>query len=72
MQSLPLRLPPGADLRATLETAVAARSRRAAFVITAVGSLSRARLRLAGAGDPDDLRGDLEILRLAGMVAGDR
>jgi uncharacterized protein len=70
MEPLPLRLSPGADLRAALEAEVAARSCCAGFVISAVGSLSRARLRLAGAGEPDDLGGDLEILTLAGTVAG--
>jgi uncharacterized protein len=69
MFALPLRLTPGTDLRAALEAEVAARSCSAAFVISAVGSLSAARLRLAGAGDPDTLLGDLEILTLAGTVA---
>ena len=70
MEALPLRLSPGADLRAVLEAEVAARSHRAGFVISGVGSLSGARLRLAGAGEPDTLHGDFEILTLAGTVAG--
>ena len=70
METLPLRLLPGADLRAALEAAIAARSQRAAFVISGVGSLSETRLRLAGAGEPENLRGDLEILTLHGTVAG--
>jgi len=70
MKPLPLRLSPGDDLRAALEAEVAARSCSAAFVISAIGSLNGARLRLAGAGEPEDLRGDLEILTLAGTVAG--
>ena len=69
MEALPLRLTPGSDLRATLEAEVAARSFSAAFVISAVGSLGVARLRLAGAGVADVLRDDLEILTLAGTVA---
>jgi len=69
MEALPLRLTPGADLRETLEAEAAARSSSATFVISAIGSLTLARLRLAGAAEPDILRGDLEILTLAGTVA---
>jgi len=70
MEALPLRLLPGADLRAALEAEIAARSHSASFVISGIGSLSEARLRLAGAGEPDNLRRDLEILTLNGTVAG--
>jgi len=69
MEALPLRLSPSADLRTALEAAVALRSHRAGFVVSGVGSLSEARLRLAGAEEPGNLRGDLEILTLAGTVA---
>jgi len=69
VEALPLRLNPGADLRAALEAEVAARSSSAAFVISAVGSLSVARLRFAGVSEQDTLRGDIEILTLAGTVA---
>lgn len=70
VEALPLRLSPGADLRAALEAELATRSCNAGFVISGVGSLSVARMRLAGAGKADSLRGDLEILTLAGTVAG--
>jgi hypothetical protein len=70
VEALPLRLSPGSDLRAALVAEAVARSCNAAFVISAVGSLSVARLRLAGASEPDTLRGDIEILTLAGSVAG--
>ncbi len=70
VEALPLRLSPGADLRAALEAEFAARSQRAGFVISGVGSLNGARLRLAGAGEPVILRGNLEILTLAGTVSG--
>jgi len=69
MEALPLRLSPGDDLRAALEAEVAARSYCATFVISGIGSLSGARLRLAGASEPDHLRGDLEILTLNGTIA---
>lgn len=70
VEALPLRLSPGTDLRAALEAECAARSYHAGFVISGIGSLSGARLRLAGAGAADHLRGDLEILTLAGTIAG--
>ncbi|MDR3100146.1 MAG: DNA-binding protein, partial [Paraburkholderia sp.] len=41
----------------------------AAFVIQGIGSLSVAQLRFAGAQTPTALRGDLEILTLAGSVS---
>ena len=69
MTALPLRLNPGADLRESLEAELAARACSAAFVVSAIGSLSVARLRFAGAREPVELSGDLEILTLAGSVA---
>jgi predicted DNA-binding protein with PD1-like motif len=70
MDAFPIRVSPDTDLRNALEAAVAARLCRAAFLISGIGSLSRARLRLAGAVEPSVLQGDLEILTLAGTVAG--
>ena len=70
MEALPLRLLPGADLRAALEAELAAKSQRAAVVVSGIGSLSGARVRLAGANEPVNLRGNLEILTLAGTVGG--
>jgi len=69
VQALPLPLSPGTDLRAALEAEFAARSYHGGFVISGIGSLSGARLRLAGAGAADSLRGNLEILTLAGTIA---
>ena len=71
MEALPLRLSPDMDLRRALEAAVAARLSRAAFVISGIGSLRHARLRLAGVPEPDILDGDLEILTLAGTISQD-
>ena len=71
MEALPLRLSPDVDLRKALESAVAARLCRAAFVISGIGSLRHARLRLAGMPEPDTLNGDLEILTLAGTISQD-
>ncbi|AOJ35355.1 PPC domain-containing DNA-binding protein [Burkholderia metallica] len=71
MQAHPLRLSPGDDLRASIEHALRRHDAHAAFVIQGIGSLSVAQLRFAGADAPTELRGDLEILTLAGSVSPD-
>jgi predicted DNA-binding protein with PD1-like motif len=71
MQIHPLRLSPGDDVRDALEAALHQRQSHAAFVIQGIGSLSVAQLRFAGAQAPTELRGDLEILSVAGSVAPD-
>jgi predicted DNA-binding protein with PD1-like motif len=74
MQAYPLRLAPGQDLRAAIEAAaaqVSAPEGCAAFVLQGIGSLSVAQLRYAGMPHATELRGDLEILTLAGSVAPD-
>ncbi|RQT08244.1 PPC domain-containing DNA-binding protein [Burkholderia contaminans] len=71
MQAHPLRLSPGDDLRASIEHALRQHDAHAAFVIQGIGSLSVAQLRFAGADQPTELRGDLEILTLAGSVSPD-
>jgi predicted DNA-binding protein with PD1-like motif len=68
METLPLRITPGADLRAALGRAVAERGLDAAFVIAGIGSLSMTRLRVAGALEPDVIAGDVEILTLSGTI----
>lgn len=71
MRAIPLRLLPGQDLRAALEAALAEQGAGAAFVLQGIGSLSVAQLRMAGAEQATELRGDLEILTLAGSIAPD-
>ncbi|MFZ2308201.1 MAG: PPC domain-containing DNA-binding protein [Rhodoferax sp.] len=71
MQTLPIRLTPGQDLRLALEAAVHSHNCRAAFVLSGIGSLSMAGLRFAGADRVERLTGDMEILSLSGSVAGD-
>jgi len=66
---LPLRLQPGDDLRRALEAAVAAQGAEAAFVVSGVGSLDPALVRLAGAAEPLRIDGDLELLTLSGSIA---
>jgi predicted DNA-binding protein with PD1-like motif len=69
MQSLPLRLPPDSDVRAALEAALAEHSCKAAFVVSGIGSLRAAKLRFAGRTALTEIRGDLEIISLAGTIA---
>lgn len=71
MQSFPIRLTPGQDLRTALEAAVRGHNCRAAFVLSGIGSLSTAGLRFAGSEQPERLKGDMEILSLSGTVAFD-
>jgi predicted DNA-binding protein with PD1-like motif len=71
MQTLPLRLTPGQDLRQAIEAAVQRQNCRAAFVLSGIGSLSTAGLRFAGADQPRRLSGDMEILSLSGSVSSD-
>jgi len=71
MQTLPVRLVPGDDLRAALETIARDQAIGAAFVMQGIGSLSVANLRYAGLDQPTRLDGDLEILTLAGSLSAD-
>ena len=71
MKTLPIRLTPGQDLRAALEAAVQSQNCRAAFVLSGIGSLSTAGIRLAGAAQPTRLTESMEILTLSGTVAVD-
>jgi predicted DNA-binding protein with PD1-like motif len=71
MEILPLRLVPGQDLRAALEAVVASSQLRAAYVLQGIGSLSVANVRYAGAAQASELRGDFEILTLAGSLSQD-
>jgi len=68
MQTLPLRLSPGDDLRAALAAAVVGAGAEAAFVLAGIGSLREARLRLAGRDALHHAVGDLEILTLSGTL----
>jgi predicted DNA-binding protein with PD1-like motif len=71
MQAHPLRLSPGDDLRVAIEDALDHRNLQAAFVVQGIGSLEVAQLRFAGAEAPTEIRGELEILTLAGSVSPD-
>jgi predicted DNA-binding protein with PD1-like motif len=66
---LPIRLIPGADLRLSLEKVLADQGEQAGWVLSGIGSLSTAPLRLAGKEELTILEGDLEILTLAGSLS---
>ena len=70
-----LRLSPGDDLRAALESAFASLSREhgiaAACIVSAVGSLSQAMLRYADKPGASDINGPLELLMLSGTLSAD-
>jgi predicted DNA-binding protein with PD1-like motif len=71
MKVIPLRLPPGADLRRALEAWMGEQPEQAGCVISAIGSLSLAQLRFAGAIEATAIHGDLEILSLSGTLSTD-
>jgi len=71
MKVVPLRLQPGDDLRRALDAWMGEQEEKAGCVISAVGSLSVARLRFAGVAEATAIRGDLEILSLAGTLSPD-
>lgn len=70
MSFTPLRLPPGADLRRTLERhAVDHADGPALFVVAGIGSLDGAVLRLAAAEQETRWSGPFEILSLSGSLS---
>jgi predicted DNA-binding protein with PD1-like motif len=71
LETLPLRLYPGDDLRQALDAALRSKDAGAGYVLAGIGSLSAARLRFAGCERPELISGDLEILTLAGTLSGD-
>jgi uncharacterized protein len=68
---VPLRLQPGDDLRRPLEGWMGEQQEQAGCVISAVGSLSLAQLRFAGAAEATPIQGELEILSLSGTLSAD-
>jgi predicted DNA-binding protein with PD1-like motif len=71
MKVVPLRLSPGDDLRLSLEAWMALQQAQAGCVISGIGSLSVAQLRLAGQQESTTITEDLEILSLAGTLSLD-
>ena len=75
MRAHAFRLTPGTDLRAELERLTQTHGLRAACILSGVGSLARAHLRMPGAaGDPEAFAifaEPLEIVSLAGTLGPD-
>jgi hypothetical protein len=71
MRTIALRLGPGADLKAELLALAAREGVRAGWVLTCVGSLSPARLRLAGGTEHATWHGLFEIVALTGTLSQD-
>lgn len=73
MKTIAVRLKPGSDLKESIQRLVAAYKIEAGFVLTCVGGLSQATVRMAGAKpDSQDVRTfteDLEIVSLVGTVS---
>ena len=71
MKVVPLRLQPGDDLRRALDAWMAEQQEQASCVISVVGSLSLAQLRLAGATQATAIHGELEIVSLSDTLSPD-
>ncbi|MBK8267371.1 MAG: DNA-binding protein [Planctomycetes bacterium] len=71
MQTHALRLTPGRDLRAELESFTRNHNIQAGCILTAVGSLTRANLRYGGNSEGAVTTGDLEIVSLVGTLSSD-
>lgn len=68
MELIPLRLRSGDDLKQALESWVAHGGGGSAWIVSGIGSLTVAQLRLAGRTEPSVLDRDLEILTLQGSL----
>lgn len=66
-----IRLRPGDDLREGLERLARQRALDNAFVLTCVGSLRVAQIRMAGADQPELRQGPYEIVALSGTLSVD-
>ena len=73
MRTLIFRLKPGTDLKSSIEAMVRQHAVKAGFIITCVGGLEQATVRMAGAKpDAQDIRtfkNDFEIVSLVGTVS---
>ncbi|HEV7745157.1 MAG TPA: PPC domain-containing DNA-binding protein [Pyrinomonadaceae bacterium] len=71
LRILALRLKPGQDLRQQLESFVKEQGIKAGFLITTVGSLRQASIRLADQSAATDFTGKFEIVSLVGTLGQD-
>ena len=68
MQTLPLKLAPGSDLRLSLEE-LAQRDGISGFVLGVVGNLTKVSFQCPGQAEPTVLEGDLEVITLNGTFS---
>jgi predicted DNA-binding protein with PD1-like motif len=71
LKTYALRLRPGQDLRVELERFAKAKGLRAGLILTAVGSLRKASLRLANQSDATSYDDKFEIVSLVGTLSPD-
>jgi predicted DNA-binding protein with PD1-like motif len=71
LKAYALRLRPGQDLRVELEKFVKEKNIRAGLILTAVGSLQRASLRLANQSNATSFDDKFEIVSLVGTLSPD-
>lgn len=64
-----LRMLPGEDVRAELERWCGENALEAGAIVSAVGSVSRAELRMAGRSEGTVLSGDMEVCTLSGTLS---
>ena len=73
MKTIIFRLKPGADLKSSIEEMIRQQDIKAGFIVTCVGGLEQAVVRMAGAKpDAQDIRtfkDDFEIVSLVGTVS---
>ena len=69
MNLLPLRLPPGVDLRRALGAALSDQATDSAFVVSGIGSLNDAVLRFANGTAETRIAGPLELVTIAGSLS---
>jgi len=70
-KSIVERLKPGEELHGALKRIASENHLKAGVVVSAVGSLTEASLRLAGASDSTILKGPLEIVSITGTLSED-
>ncbi len=69
MRTLALRLHPGQDLNRSLEALAAQHRLEAACILTCIGSLQQARIRLANRSESSEYVDKFEILSLGGTLS---
>lgn len=70
LKCYPLRLFPGQEVRTSLQDFVKARNLKGAFILSCVGSITKAQLRLADSVTIKNFEGLFEIVSLVGTLSG--